>query len=240
MINSIHIANSKGRDATVGIASVKAPPSPKMGVPGTKTEFRRYISSTEGTSHEGLAAKFGTDYAKELIATDPDIDMESVGQMVEQTQTVFLDGKGELMYADPKFLEIIINPDGSEKERRDPVDTESNVNLEVPVKWTGKNIPIKDAVRRFVFRRSLQLQHVDGLTYDYLFAMAKELEDAGVLMLAGTGEKGSGPLIFQANGRAYRGFLEGRTKDKSYCLMIHLSDMELKKPATKEKEEKES
>ena len=86
-------------------------------------------------------------------------------------------------------------------------------------------------MRRFAFRRRLQLRHTDGLSYDYLYEIAKELEASEALMLLGAGEKGSGALIFQANGRAYRGFLEGRTKGKAYQLMLHLSDMELKQPA---------
>ncbi len=233
MVNSIHIANSKGRDATVGLALVKADPSPKMGLPGVKIAFRRYLAASETGTNEAMKAKLGNDYAEALIKGDPEVDLELVGKTIEQTQAVYLDGKGSLMFADPKFLEVVTNPDGSEKERRDPVDTESNVDASVPVHWTGKKIPLSDAVRRFAFRRNLQLQHVDGLTYDYLYAMAKELEEASVLMLVGTGEKGSGPLIFQANGRAYRGFLEGKTKGKSYRLILHLSEMELKAPVAK-------
>ena len=233
MVNSIHSANAKGRDATVGLASVKADPSPKMGLPGVKIAFRRYLAASETGTDDAMKAKMGTDYAEALIKGDPEVDLELVGRTIDQTQTVYFDGKGALMFADPKFLEVVTNPDGSEKERRDPVDTESNVDAGVPVRWTGKKIPLADAVRRFAFRRSLQLQHVDGLTYDYLYEMAKELEKAAALMLVGSGEKGSGPLIFQANGRAYRGFLEGRTKGKSYRLVLHLSDMELKAPAAK-------
>jgi hypothetical protein len=233
MVNSIHIANSKGRDATVGLATVKAEPSPKLGVPGVKVAFRRYIAASERGIDEAIKTKLGVDYAAALVKGDPEVDPELVGRTIDQTQTVYLDGKGSLMFADPKFLEVVTNPDGSEKERRDPVDTESNVDAEVPVRWTGKKIPLTDAIRRFVFRRTLQLQHIDGLTYDYLYEMARELEEGAVLMLVGSGEKGSGPLIFQANGRAYRGFLEGRTKGKSYRLVLHLSDMELKAPAAR-------
>jgi len=233
MVNSIHIANSKGRDATVGLFSVKTDTSPKMGLPGVMVAFRRYFAAAETGTDDAMKSRLGPDYSEALIKEDPEVDIELVGKSIDQTQTVYLDGKGSLMFADPKFLEVVTNADGSEKERRDPVDTVSNVDAEVPVRWTGKKIPIADAVRRFSFRRNLQLQHVDGLTYDFLYAMAKELEDAGVMMLIGTGDKGTGAMIFQANGRAYRGFLEGRTKGKSYRLVLHLSDMELKAPAAK-------
>ena len=229
---SIHLTNSKGRDATVGILPVKSPPAPKLGLPGTDLLFRRYIAAVESGTDASLKSRFGHDYAAELVKEDPEVDLEKVGMIVEQTQTVYLNENGEVMYNDPRFIELILNPDGSEKERRDPVDVVSNVNIEEPIRWTGRKIPIADAVRRFSFRRSVQLQHVDGLTYDYLYQIAKELEDSKSLMLLGTGEKGAGPLVFQANGRPYRGLLSGKTKDKSYKLILHLSDMELKKPAT--------
>lgn len=230
MSSSIHLTNSKGRDATVGMSPVKPPPAPKMGVPGVTVVFRRYVSAAESGTDASLKSRFGNDYAKELITADPEIDLERVGTLIEQTQSVYIDSTGQVMYADPRFIELIVNADGTEKERRDPVDVASNINVEEPVRWTGRKVPIKDAVRRFSFRRSLQLQHVDGLTFDYLHQMAKELEDSQSLMLLGTGEKGSGPLVFQANGRPYRGFLSGRTMGKSYKLTLHLSDMELKKP----------
>jgi hypothetical protein len=230
MSSSIYLTNSKGRDATVGVLSVKSPPLPKVGLPSVTVIFRRYVAASESGTDVSLRARFGEDYAQELIDGDPEVNFERVGSLIEQTQSIYLDGEGQIMYCDPLFIELILNPDGTEKERRVPVDIASNVNSEMPVRWTGRKVPIKDAVRRFSFRRCLQLQHVDGLTFDYLYQMAKELEDSESLMLLGTGEKGAGPLVFQANGRPYRGFLSGRTKEKSYKLMLHLSDMELKKP----------
>jgi hypothetical protein len=231
MSNSIHLTNAKGRDATIGLAAVKAPPAPKLGLPEEPLEFRRYLASAESGTHSALQSRLGEDYASSLVETDPEVDLEIVGETVVNTQSVFLDGDGKLMFSDPKILELILNPDGSEKERREPVDTAQNVNIEQPVRWTGKKIAIKDAVCRFAFRRRLQLRHMDGLTFDYLFEMAKELEASQSVMLVGTGEKGTAPLVFQANGRSYRGFLEGKTKDRSYQLILHLSDMELKPPA---------
>ena len=69
--------------------------------------------------------------------------------------------------------------------------------------------------------------------------MAKDLEAAESLMLVGSGEKGTSPLIFQSNGRPYRGFLRGETKGASYRLTLHLSDLELKKPFVAKREGKD-
>jgi len=235
MSSSIHIANAKGRDATVGLVTVKAALGPKLGLPGQKLYFRRYLAATDNGTHQALTKKFGGEYGQELVASDPEVDIESIGIHIDQTQTVYLDSVGELMYSDPKFIEVLLNPDGSEKERREPVDSVMNVNVEVPIKFSGRLMSIKEAVSKFGFRRKLQLRHVDGLTFDFLFDIAKELESKESLMIIGTGDKGIGSIIFQANGRPYRGFLEGKTKDKSYRLTMHLSEMELKKPLVSKK-----
>jgi hypothetical protein len=236
MTNSIHIANAKGRDATVGLLNIKAPEGPKLGVPKERITFTRYIAATEATMHEALTKQYGETYAQQLISNDPEIDLEAVGLKIEQMQTVYLDGDKSLLYVEPSFIELVLNPDGSEKERRTPVEVDMNINGEVPVRFSGRLVPIKDAVRRFAFKRKVQLHHIDGLTFDFLYDIAKDLEAQNSLMVIGAGDKGTLPLVFQANGKPYRGFLEGKTKDKSYQLVLHLSEMELKKPAIAKKD----
>jgi hypothetical protein len=44
------------------------------------------------------------------------------------------------------------------------------------------------------------------------------------------GEKGNEPLVMNRGGKPYNAFLEGRVKGDAYCLILHLSNMELKKP----------
>jgi hypothetical protein len=75
------------------------------------------------------------------------------------------------------------------------------------------------------------LLHVNGLTYDFLYGMAKELEARDSLMLLGAGPKSNQPLILRRGGSPYRGFLEGRTDGDKYCLLLHFSNLELKAPA---------
>ncbi|RLC12223.1 MAG: hypothetical protein DRI57_17965, partial [Deltaproteobacteria bacterium] len=69
---------------------------------------------------------------------------------------------------------------------------------------------------------------VNGLTYDFLYDMAKQLHEKKSLMLVGSGKKGIQPLIFHDGGLPYRGFLEGRIRDDAYCLILHLTNLELK------------
>ena len=96
--------------------------------------------------------------------------------------------------------------------------------------WTGRLVKKEDALRRFVFSSSLQIMHVNGLTYDFLFAMAKELDQAKSLMLLGAGKSGKEPLILRRGAIPYRGFLEGRVSGDKYALLLHLSNLELKRP----------
>lgn len=225
------VANAKGRDAVIGFRGVRAPAGPSLGVPGVALSFKRYLAATDRGTDAALRRMHGDDYAQALIDGDPELDVERIGQTIEQTMLVYVDPDGAVLQAEPRIVEVLLNPDGSERERRAPVDAAANINGELPVRWSGRKIPIADAIRRFAFRRTVQLQHVDGLTYDFLHGMATELEQEQVVILLGSGDKGIGPLILQSNGRAYRGFLSGETRGDAYRLLLHLSDLELKRPA---------
>jgi hypothetical protein len=50
------------------------------------------------------------------------------------------------------------------------------------------------------------------------------------LLLLGGGPKANQPLVFRRGSLPYRGFLEGRTRGAEYCLLLHLSNIELKAP----------
>ena len=231
MSRYMKLANAKGRDAVIGFRGVRALDAPSLGLPGVSLSFKRYLAATERCTDTALKRSHGDDYAQALIDGDPELDLERIGQTIEQTMLVYVDPDGAVVQAEPRIVEVLLNPDGTERERRAPVDAAANVNGELPVRWSGRKIPIRDAIRRFAFRRSIQLQHVDGLTFDFLHGMAAELEKEEAVVLLGSGDKGMGPLILQSNGRAYRGFLSGETRGDSYRLLLHLSDLELKRPA---------
>jgi len=136
-----------------------------------------------------------------------------------------------VLHAAPEVVEIVLGPHGEEKERRTPEDQQANINDAMPVRWRKRRLSRKDVVTRFVIKRTLQIRHDSGITYDYLYAMAKELHDADQMALMGAGEKGRAPLRFNQNGAPYQeAFLEGRIDGDKYMLLLHLSDMQLKLP----------
>lgn len=230
-MRKVHLTNAAGRDATVELVAAKKKVPPRLGLPGHQIRFKRYLASTDQGLDWALAARFGTDYGQALLGGDPEVDLELVGREIGDTTQVYLSSEGEVMHAPPEVVEVIYDAAGQERERRSPVDVEANVNEDLPVRWTGRKIPRREVVRRFVVQRTVQVRHVDGLTYDYLFGMAKELADEDVVVLLGAGQKGRDPLVFNTNGSPYRAFLEGRVDGERYQLLLHLSNMELKKPA---------
>jgi hypothetical protein len=126
------------------------------------------------------------------------------------------------------MVQVVKTPDGAEKERKDLQKEQSNVNVELPILWSGKKFPIADAVKKFVFAKKYQIKHISGLTYDFLYAMAKDLHDSKSLMFIGAGAKGNEPIRITTGGEQYRGFLEGRVDGDKYCLILHLTNLELK------------
>jgi hypothetical protein len=233
-LQRIHLANSGGRDATVLAVSSSPAPPPANAKDGVAVTFRRYVAAGEGLLDGDLQARFDGAYDKQLVDGDPEVDMEAVGRLIDTTQSVLIASTGDPLYCAPEIVEVTLSPSGEETERRAPVDTPSNVNDAIPIAWTGRLIPKAEMVRKFVVRRTMQVRHVDGVTFDFLRAMAADLAEKDSVVLIGAGEGGKGPLLFQLNGSPYRGFLEGRVDGERYQLLLHLSNMELKRPAPKQ------
>ncbi len=168
------------------------------------------------------------DVANELISGDPEVNIEQTGMKITNANRLYVTKDYKVVFG-VNFEEVVHNPDGSEKERSDFVKKESNINSETAaIRWTGKKFPKDKAVRMFVFSKKYQLRHTSGLTYDFLFDMAKELHDANALMFVGGGTKGNEPLIMMDNGVPHRAFLEGRVEGNKYMLILHLTNLELK------------
>ena len=75
--------------------------------------------------------------------------------------------------------------------------------------------------------KKIQIHHSSSKAFDFLYDIAKLLQDKKSMMYLGGGAAGKDPLIFR--GTPFRGFLEGRVKKDSYSLVLHLSNLELKK-----------
>ncbi|MGE0787582.1 MAG: hypothetical protein AB7S26_18045 [Sandaracinaceae bacterium] len=236
----ISIMDEKRRDAHVEVDSPAR--GDRVNYVDTRREpvrHQRLVKGTEKTTYEALVDKVGSPEAlsQALIDADPEIDLGQVGRRLAHTARVYLGPKGNVLYV-ARILKVVYSPDGEEKSREDFVDVEATVGEELPpLPYTGRLMPIDTVIRKFALVRKLQLRHVNGLTFDFLYEIARSLHEADKLMVVGAGPKGQTPLIFQTNGTPFRGFLEGRIDGERYKLVLHLSNLEIKRASSADAEE---
>lgn len=232
-MGEINLSNNSGRDAVVATSSVTSLKQIRwLDDQGRQAASSRVIKSTLNHSLEAIldAQKCELEAVSQLLIDgDPEIDLQNTGRMLRETSRVFVD-KDRGIVRNVRFWEVVKNPDGTVRQRRPRELAATNISTDVPLRWSGIFIPKDKAVRKFVFSGKAQIQHINGLTYDFLFAMAKDLEQRNSLMLLGAGPKSNQPLIMRRGGTPYRGFLEGRTQGDKYCLLLHFSNLELKAP----------
>jgi hypothetical protein len=191
---------------------------------------RRNIKFVKTTASAAALVKTYGDLnaaGKAIIEGDPETDREVVGKIVNKTLKLYVGQDGGIAYR-VNLTQVLYNPDGTERERRELAKAPSNIAGEIPLQWTGRQFPKGDAIRKFVFTKNYQIRHTNGLSYDFLYGMAKLLAESNTLMFVGAGKKGNEPIILSAGGDPYRGFLEGRVDGEKYLLTLHLTNMELK------------
>ena len=232
-MGEINICNSAARDAIITTESVRTATRVRwVDQQGRQASSVRVLKSPNERGVDALQEQLGglSQVAEAIRDGDPEIDLEHTGRFLRDTSRVYIDDRRQIVHK-VQFWEIVRNPDRSERERRRRELPDPNIVGEVPLRWSGVFIPKEEAYRKFVFSTKLQLRHINGLTYDFLYGIAQELEEKKSLLLMGAGAKCNQPLILRRGGSPYRGFLEGRTQDGKYMLVLHLSDMELKAAA---------
>ena len=233
----INLCNSAGRDAVVKLQSLSSPLRVRwLDTEGRQVSTARMIKSSISDDLDALIEKHGElrSVGAAIRDGDPEINAEIAGRILQDTSRIYIDRSRKIVHRIQEW-DLIRNPDGTERERRPHAIPDANVgSAAAPLKWSGVMIPKREAIRKFVFVQKMQLAHINGLTYDFLFGMAKELEAKDSLLLLGAGPKSNQPLILRRNSMPYRGFLEGRTKGDTYRLVLHLSNLELKAPEVQE------
>lgn len=229
-MRAIHISNEKKHDAEVAFDIRTKEKSVHMVLPnGEEKQNVKILKVTVELDEQELMRKYGdrVSVANALIEEDPEVDMEIIGKKLQHTHKLYVDADNKIVYR-INLYQIIRNPDGTERMRRDINKLPGNVNIEIPLKWTGKKISKEEVIRRFVFTRKYQIRHINGATFEFLYNMAKVLHDSQSMVMIGAGPKGKDPLLLSRGGEAYRAFMEGRIDGERYCLILHLTDIELK------------
>ncbi len=198
---------------------------------GAPLKLERLVKTTEKTSYDALSRAFTTPDAlsQALVDGDPEIDIEQVGRRLGQASRVWVGASGQIVYA-ARVLSVVTDPNGVEKSRGDFVDVEATIGEDLPpIAWSGRLMPASQVIRRFALVRKLQLRHVNGLTFDFLLDIARSLQKEQKMLVVGAGPRGQQPLVFHTNGAPFRGFLEGRVDGDRYLLVLHLSNLEIKR-----------
>ncbi len=164
---------------------------------------------------------------------DEEIDLELTGKIVPGTTNILLISEDELCY---NFTEYVIKKDktgqiipceqcgGVYCEHRIKKQVFSNINDEdIPIVWIKKYfVDKKEALKTWSFDRSYQLIHTSGLTFDFLYKMAKILHDLNKLVfVAPVVNKIPQKLVIRTGMTPFYGFLEGRIEQSKYSLVIH-------------------
>ncbi len=174
-----------------------------------------------------------------LLEGDPELDLANAGAEIDADSITpaWYDPAAEepVPIGDFADVDIVYDANGEEKARRPHLVRRPNLNELHPVKL-GKRMPAINALTAFAFKQTLQIAHTDGLTFEFLRDLAKDLADKGEVALLGAGPKGNMPLVLREHGTAYRAFLYGEVEEGRYKLLLLLSDQELKLPDTGEKE----
>jgi hypothetical protein len=227
-MRAINITNDKKRDARIGFAPHAKTSTIKMVLPdGRERRNVQFVKTTVDIDRLLRQYKDLDAAGRALAEGDPEIDREQCGRFIGGTRKLYLGSKGEIAYR-VNMVQITHDANGSEKERRELTKLAANTATEIPLLWTGREYSREEALRKFVFTRNYQLRHTSGLSYDFLFDMAKQLHTRSTMVFIGGGKKGNEPVVLSLGGTPYRGFLEGRIDGDKYCLILHLTNIELR------------
>jgi len=196
-MRTINITNEKKRDAQVCMEAIKKPSGVKRVLENGEDYFNiKILKHNLSLAFETLRQNYDDmiEMGNALMESDIEIDMEVIGKKITGTQKLYLNQNGKIAYR-VNMVQVIKDPQGSEKERRDLARVMSNVTGESIVQWTGRKFPKSETIRKFVFVRKMQLRHISGLTFDFLYEMAKSLHEAKAFMFIGGGPKAMGRLL---------------------------------------------
>ena len=230
-MRKINISNANKRDAILGFEA--KPTRSKISQvlkDGTKKNNIKVLKSTLETDINTLTKEYEDleDLSQAIINSDIECDIETTGMMIGATNKIYANKDNKIVF-NVNLIEVQKDNAGTETSRKPLVQKDANISIDsMPIAWSGKAMPKAMAIKKFVFAKHYQIRHVNGLTYDFLYDMAKELSDKNSMMFVGAGAKGDEPLLVTSGGTSYRGFLEGRVQDDKYMLVLHLTNLELK------------
>ena len=140
---NVNLSDARMRDAVVKAVSTRRRRTIFYQGPKKLPAYtRKVLKGAVHQDYESMLEKFKTPEAlgAALAEGDPEIDYERDGMFLWDLSRVYINPKEELVYR-IRQDEVVYNPDGSVRERREQRRLEANIDTEVPLTWTGKMIP---------------------------------------------------------------------------------------------------
>ena len=165
-MGQIHLANARGRNAVVTTESVVTPVRVRwVDEEGRQVTPVQILRGTIDRDIDVLQAGAGSlgAVAELLVEGDPEVDIETYGSFIESTSRVYVDPDKKVVHR-AQEMDVVRLPDGTIKERRPRQVTLGNMNIETPLRWSGKLLPRSEVVHKFVLAAKTQIIHVNGLT----------------------------------------------------------------------------
>ena len=163
-LRRIHIADHKGRESSVSFTSLRHQQDIDYFYEESPVSHTRLLSDSKVTNIDHLSKTYQDNLADEIINNHVDLDMEIFGKQVSDTDVVLLDSQSQILYSPPKIQEEIYDNKRELQKTQDPVEMDANVRDDTPpLRWTKNFLSREQAVSKFVFKKSLQLFHNDGL-----------------------------------------------------------------------------
>lgn len=226
-MKTFHLSTESGKNARVPIGRS---PSTKQKSSLLTSEKEETYTETVHRGDNPAPEKGFTSEA--IIAGDPEVNNELAGLILrDATRGYRKEGENELIGDFQKFVTYLL-PDGTVKQKTPHVPKKANTDDVVPIKM-GKRIPITEAFSRFVFHNHYEITHDDGVKFEFLESIAKDLWEKKEMAALGAGAKGTAPLVFLQGGTPYRAYLYGETEGDKYRLLVLITRLELKRPESR-------
>ena len=116
-MRAINIENDKKRDAQVVFDVQQEESKIKMVLPGGGDKNNvKVLKSTVDFDDDALIKKYGStsNVADAIIESDPEVDIEVTGKILNYTTKLYVDKNNEIAYS-LNLYQVVYNPDGTEK-----------------------------------------------------------------------------------------------------------------------------
>lgn len=148
MMRAIHRSNDRRCDALVVFYAEPVASTIRRVLPSGEEPAGVRLVKTTALMNRCLRENYDAQQLTEaLVAGDPDVDMELAGRKLRRTRRIFVDSDYRIVYH-VNLFRVVVNPDGTERERRELAKVPGNVNLPMSLRWTERMFPRVKTNRR--------------------------------------------------------------------------------------------